>query len=202
LSIEFVNSVSDQIDSIFIILSLQAYTNEDSPECDAVKSLLRQRIDDYVKEVLIPYFSPLISFVRDSEQMLSESNSKQLESNLICLFTINEYSRSIIVPIDFFVSDKLLVISKLFTGDFKKTFDSIHNDVIRSFPSLKLSQPILKEVFTQFLSYYHDFQRLLSSQTNFKNASANISFPNVHQLMVEIKKFKLPFDGDQFKARS
>ena len=101
-----------------------------------------------------------------------------------------------------FSLDKLLAISKLFTGDFKKTFDSIHNDVIRSFPSLKLSQPILKEVFTQFLSYYHDFQRLLSSHTHLKNASANISLPNLHQLMVEIKKFKLPFDGEQFKARS
>lgn len=60
---------------------LQAYTNEDSSECEAVKSLLRDRIDEYVKEVLIPYFSPLISFVRDSEQILSDGNAKQLESN-------------------------------------------------------------------------------------------------------------------------
>ena len=50
------------------------------PECDAVKGLLRDRIDEYVKEVLIPYFSPLISFVRDSEQFLSDGNTKQLES--------------------------------------------------------------------------------------------------------------------------
>ncbi|CAF2738247.1 unnamed protein product [Rotaria sp. Silwood2] len=154
-----------------------AYTSEDSPECDAVKNLLRDRIDEYVKEVLIPYFSPLITFVRDSDQFLSDGNIKQLEN-------------------------KLTIISKLFSGDFKKTFDLIHNDVMRSFPSLKLSQPILKEVFTQFLSYYHDFQRLLSNNTNLKTASSNISLPNVHQLMVEIKKFKLPFDGDQFKPRS
>lgn len=58
----------------------QAYTSEDSSECDAVKGLLRDRIDEYVKEVLIPYFSPLISFVRDSEQFLSDGNTKQLES--------------------------------------------------------------------------------------------------------------------------
>ena len=102
----------------------------------------------------------------------------------------------------FFEIDKLTVISKLFSGDFKKNFDLIHNDVIRSFPSLKLSQPILKEVFTQFLNYYHDFQRLLSTNTNLKTLSSNISLPNLHQLMVEIKKFKLPFDGDQFKLRS
>ncbi|CAF1010921.1 unnamed protein product [Rotaria sp. Silwood1] len=166
------------INNYDLILSvLTAYTNEDSPECDAVKNLLRDRIDEYVKEVLIPYFSPLITFVRDSDQFLSDSNIKQLEN-------------------------KLIIISKLFTGDFKKTFDLIHNDVIRSFPSLKLSQPILKEVFTQFLSYYHDFQRLLSNNTNLKTASSNISLPNVHQLMVEIKKFKLPFDGEQFKPRS
>ncbi|CAF0894611.1 unnamed protein product [Adineta ricciae] len=156
---------------------LTAYTSEDSPECDAIKSLLRDRIDEYVKEVLIPYFSPLISFVRDSDQLLSDGNVRQLEN-------------------------KLTAISKLFTGDFKKTFDLIHNDVIRSFPSLKLSQPILKEVFTQFLSYYHEFQRLLSTNTNLKTASANIPLPNLHQLMVEIKKFKLPFDSEQFKPRS
>jgi hypothetical protein len=47
-----------------------------------VKALLRERIDEYVKEVLIPYFSPLISFVRDSDQLLSDGNIKQLESNL------------------------------------------------------------------------------------------------------------------------
>lgn len=97
---------------------------------------------------------------------------------------------------------KLMMISKIFSGDFKKNFDLIHNDVIRSFPSLKLSQPILKEIFTQFLSYYHDFQRLLSSNTNLKSLSSNIPLPNLHQLMVEIKKFKLPFDGEQFKPRT
>ena len=95
----------------------------------------------------------------------------------------------------------MIAISKLFSGDFKKTFDLIHNDVIRSFPSLKLSQPILKEVFTKFLSDYHDFQRLLSNNANLKILSSNISLPNLHQLMVEIKKFKLPFDGDQYKPR-
>ena len=59
---------------------LTAYTNEDSPECDAVKHLLHDRINDYVKEVLVPYFSPLILFVRDSEQILADGNSKQIES--------------------------------------------------------------------------------------------------------------------------
>jgi hypothetical protein len=47
-----------------------------------VKGLLRDRIDEYVKEVLIPYFSPLIAFVRDSDQFLSDGNIKQLESML------------------------------------------------------------------------------------------------------------------------
>lgn len=142
-----------------------------------MKQLLHERIDEYVKEILASYFSPLVSFIRDSDQFVSDGNIKQLEG-------------------------KLTIISKLFSGDFKKTFDLIHNDVIRSFPSLKLSQPILKEVFTQFLSGYHDFQRLLSSNTSLKTASSNISLPNLHQLMVEIKKFKLPFDGEQFKPRS
>ncbi|CAF4070278.1 unnamed protein product, partial [Adineta steineri] len=153
-----------------------AYTSEDSPECHDVKELLRDRIDEYVKEILNTYFSPLITFVRDGGQSVSDGNIRQLES-------------------------QLTAISRLFTGDFRKTFDLIHNDVIRSFPSLKLSQPILKDVFTQFLSAYHEFQRLLTSNTNIKTAAANIPFPNLHQLMVEIKKFKLPFDGDQFRQR-
>ncbi|CAF3716533.1 unnamed protein product [Adineta steineri] len=155
---------------------LTAYTSEDSPECHDVKELLRDRIDEYVKEILNTYFSPLITFVRDGGQSVSDGNIRQLES-------------------------QLTAISRLFTGDFRKTFDLIHNDVIRSFPSLKLSQPILKDVFTQFLSAYHEFQRLLTSNTNIKTAAANIPFPNLHQLMVEIKKFKLPFDGDQFRQR-
>ena len=160
-----------------------------------MKHLLHDRINDYVKEVLVPYFSPLILFVRDSEQILADGNSKQIESERD-LERMNE----IVVLFSPF-EGKLLAISKLFSGDFKKTFDVIHNDVLRSFPSLKLSQPILKEVFTQFLSYYDDFQRLISTHSNLKSASANISLPNIHQLMVEIKKFKLPFDGDQLKPR-
>jgi len=174
---------------------LKAYTSEDSPECYAIKNLLRDRIDEYVKEVLVPYFAPLISFVRDIDQILSDNNVKQLEGT-----SKNYFNKSSFYIV--FILAKLSVISKLFSGDFKKTFDLIHNDVIRSFPSLKLSQPILKEVFTQFLSYYQDFQRLLSTNTNLKTASANVSLPNLHQLMVEIKKFKLPFDGEQFKPRS
>lgn len=66
-----------------MIFCSKAYTSEDSAECEAVKHLLRDRIDEYVKEVLIPYFSPLISFVRDSDQILADGNIKQLESNLI-----------------------------------------------------------------------------------------------------------------------
>lgn len=45
-----------------------------------MKHLLHDRVDDYVKEVLVPYFSPLIFFVRDSEQILADGNSKQIES--------------------------------------------------------------------------------------------------------------------------
>lgn len=162
-----------------------------------MKNLLRDRIDEYVKEILIPHFSPLLTFVRDSEQILSDNNNKQIESKQMR----QEKQRCSSTKL-FIILGKLMSISKLFQGDFKKTFDIIHNDVIRSFPSLKLSQPILKEIFSQFLSYYHDFQRLLSSQSQLKTASANVSLPNLHQLMVEIKKFKLPFDGDQFKGRS
>ena len=76
---------------------LKAYTSEDSSECDAVKSLLRDRIDEYVKEVLIPYFSPLISFVRDSDQFLSDGNIKQLESKQ------NFLNKNLIIITFFFV---------------------------------------------------------------------------------------------------
>jgi hypothetical protein len=63
----------------YYLFYLKAYASEDSPECYAIKNLLHDRIDEYVKEVLIPYFAPLISFVRDSDQILSDSNIKQLE---------------------------------------------------------------------------------------------------------------------------
>ncbi|CAF0788840.1 unnamed protein product, partial [Didymodactylos carnosus] len=169
------------INNYDIMLSvLAAHTSEDSPECDSVKGLLRDRIDEYVNECLIPYFTPLIIFVKEFEQLTERNDGpKQLES-------------------------KLSSIARIFQGDWKKTLDLIHNDVIRSFPSLKLSQPILKEVFTQFLSHYHDFQRLLTTNPILKTTqqSKDLQLPNVHQLMFEIKKYKLPFDGEQFKTRT
>lgn len=53
---------------------------EESRESQALKELLSNRINDYVEEVLMPYFGNLICFVKECEILIEKDNINSLKS--------------------------------------------------------------------------------------------------------------------------
>lgn len=53
---------------------MQKKTREDSRECERLKELLSHRTNEYIEEVLAPYFGGVISFVREIEPLAQASS--------------------------------------------------------------------------------------------------------------------------------
>lgn len=59
---------------------------EEGRESSTLKELLANRTNDYVEEVLLPYFGNMICFVKDCEILIEKENLNSLktyESNLL-----------------------------------------------------------------------------------------------------------------------
>jgi hypothetical protein len=53
---------------------------EDNREAQNLKELLASRINDYVEEVLMPYFGNLICFVKECEIIIEKENTNALKA--------------------------------------------------------------------------------------------------------------------------
>lgn len=53
---------------------------EDNREAQNLKELLANRINDYVEEVLMPYFGNLICFVKECEILIEKENLSSLKA--------------------------------------------------------------------------------------------------------------------------
>lgn len=53
---------------------------EDNREAQNLKELLANRINDYVEEVLMPYFGNLICFVKECEIIIEKENFNALKA--------------------------------------------------------------------------------------------------------------------------
>ncbi len=76
------------------------------------------------------------------------------------------------------------------------SLDEINREVLGSFPNFKNGTAILQQALTSFVQYYHRFHKALQHPSLL---SATAPHPerdrliNVHQLMVEVKKYKPNF---------
>jgi hypothetical protein len=69
---------------------MQEHMQEDSRDTESVKGILAQRINDFVEQLLSPYFGPMIEFIKHSEVSVDRGQpenvkfdeSKQLASVL------------------------------------------------------------------------------------------------------------------------
>jgi vacuolar protein sorting-associated protein 52 len=52
---------------------------EESKETQSIKELLASRINEYVEEVLMPYFGNLICFVKECEIIIEKDNLNLLK---------------------------------------------------------------------------------------------------------------------------
>merc|ERR1712126_447685 len=79
-----------------------------------------------------------------------------------------------------------------FNRDWKKSLDSINSEILSSFPNLKLGTSLLQQCLTSLVQYYHRFSRILSVAP-LSQIAATSQLINIHQLMVEVKKYKPNF---------
>ncbi|XP_023342298.1 vacuolar protein sorting-associated protein 52 homolog [Eurytemora carolleeae] len=145
-------------------------TKEETKESDAFREQLRSRSEEFVEQILQAHFGYLIQWINEAERKLEKGDIDGLKQE----------------------EKKVSQIISTFGAEWKKSLDRINGETLSSFPNLKLGTGILQQTLTTLLQYYHRFTRLMSvaplSQTP---AASNLI--NIHQLMVEVKKYKPNF---------
>lgn len=145
-------------------------THGESRESDSFKDLLATRAAEYAEQVLQPHFGPMIKFVQNSEIVLQNNNERALRAEF----------------------EQVTVLLRNFNSGWKKALDSINQEVLGSFPNFKNGTNILQQTLTQFVQYYHRFHKVMSHPV-FASHPDRSQLINIHQLMVEVKKYKPNF---------
>ncbi|XP_054164992.1 vacuolar protein sorting-associated protein 52 homolog [Oppia nitens] len=143
---------------------------EDSKESENIKQQLTKRIQDFVEELLCPHFGAMIAFVKDCESYIDKNDLdalKRQESNVTDLI-------------------------KSFNSGWRKALEEISREVMNCFTNFKNGNNIQQSALTQIIQYYHRFSKIVS-QSPFKNNPTRSELINIHQLMVEVKKYKTNF---------
>ncbi|XP_050542864.1 vacuolar protein sorting-associated protein 52 homolog [Daktulosphaira vitifoliae] len=123
-------------------------------EVDRFKEELSARSKDYVDEVLHVYFGGMMEFVNDAE------NGRNIDSD-----------------------SRQLGLAKTFASTWKMSLEEINKEILPSFPNLTTGASLLQLAFSQFIDYYHKFQKALL-------APNKAQLPNIHVIMIELKKYK------------
>jgi len=151
-----------------IILSvLLEKAKEESKETEKIKQQINKRVHDFVEELLYPFFGSMISFVKDCEAYLDRNDQDALMKE----------------------ENKILPIIKTFNNGWRKAIEEINKEVMVNFTNFNCGNEIKMSTLTEMVHYYHRFHQLVS-QEPFKNNPARSSLMNVHQLMIEIKRYK------------
>jgi vacuolar protein sorting-associated protein 52 len=162
-------SVINNYDLMLSVI-VERIKEDNNREAQNLKELLNNRINDYVEEVLMPYFGNLICFVKECEIIIEKENFTALKS----------------------YETHVNPLIKNFLNDWKKSLDLINQEIMRSFTNFKNGQSILQASLTQLIQYYHRFHKVMSHNA-FKHLPIRNEMLSIHHLMVEIKKHKPTF---------
>lgn len=143
---------------------------EESKESQNIKQQLNRRVQDYVEELLDPHFGGMLRFVKDCEAYLDKDDTQALARE----------------------EPKIVNIVKAFNNNWRKSIDDINREVMQNFTNFKCGNNIQLAALTQLIQYYHRFHKVVSLNA-FKSNPARSSLINIHQFMVEIKKYKTTF---------
>ena len=90
------------------------------------------------------------------------------------------------------LEQKAGTIIMAFNGKWKTALDQLNKEVLGSFPNFKNGTNILQQALTQFVQHYHNFHKVMAT-AELSNCAQNYPLINVHQLIVEVKKYKPSF---------
>lgn len=120
--------------------------------------------------MLHPHFGTMISFVKECESLVERDDME----------TLKRYETR--------VGDLI----RNFNLNWRRALEQVSRDIMASFTNFKNGNNIQQIALTQFVQYYHKFQKMVS-QPPFKNNPLRSELINLHQLMVEVKKYKNNF---------
>ena len=143
---------------------------EDSKEAEEIKQQMNKRIEDFVEELLCRHFGPMIAFVKDCESYLERNDSEALQR----------------------LESKVSPLIKAFNSQWRKALEEISSEVMTSFTNFKNGNNIQQSALTLIIQYYHRFSKIVA-QNPFKTNPNRSDLINIHQLMVEVKKYKTNF---------
>ncbi len=78
-----------------------------------------------------------------------------------------------------------------FSANWRSALDSVNRVVMSSFPSFRTGAGVLQQALTLLVQYYHRFQKVLGEAL--PSLSSRQDLVNIHQVMVEVKKYKPNF---------
>lgn len=133
-------------------------------EVDTFRTLLDAKSVEYVEEILSPHFGGIIQYVKEGELLIEQNHLDELKK---------QENRQ-----------KMLVQS--FCNEWKSSLEIINRTVLSSFPNLVTGSSLLQLAFTQLVQYCNRFNKLLTP-------AVKLNFPNIHLIMVELKKYKMNF---------
>ena len=145
-------------------------TKDDSKESETFREQLKIRSEEFVTLILESHFGQLIQWSKESERRLDSGDLEGLKAE----------------------ERRVSIIIGDFNRDWKKSLDSINSEILSSFPNLKLGTSLLQQCLTSLVQYYHRFSRILSVAP-LSQVPATSQLINIHQLMVEVKKYKPNF---------
>lgn len=153
-----------------LLAVLSERTSEESSESESFKNLMQARTQEFIEEVLSPYFGGILSFVKENEPLFERGQKDR-------------------VKVD---ERRVQQLVRGFAANWKKSIEELNQDIMQSFTNFKNGTAILQGALAQLIQYYHRFQKVLS-QAPFRSLAIRGELINIHHLMVEVKKHKTAF---------
>ena len=126
-----------------------------------------------MEQVLRPHFGDLIAFIQRTEPQLAAAGGGGAAG------ADTEFGN-------------VTVLIRNFNAGWKASLDKVNGEVLGSFPNFRNGTNILQQALTLFVQYYHRFHQILGHAA-FQAHPERAALINVHQLMVEVKKYKPSF---------
>eukprot|EP00038_Savillea_parva_P020732 m.32256 g.32256 ORF g.32256 m.32256 type:complete len:710 (+) comp4878_c0_seq1:290-2419(+) len=157
------------INNYDMLLSVvNASTSTKSEEVSDFQKQLRKAIEEFAEECLSAPFGGLLAFVRSTEQKLERAkNPKE-------------------VPVD---ERHIESLTHAFAKEWKGAISTMQGDIMKSFTNFMNGTEILQNALSLMVGYYSRFLAILKAPP-FKRSSGWPDLIDLHQLRVEVKKYK------------
>nr|XP_027194537.1 vacuolar protein sorting-associated protein 52 homolog isoform X2 [Dermatophagoides pteronyssinus] len=141
-----------------------------SNAAETMREQLNKKIMDFIEEMLYPHFGAMISFVKESEVLTEKNDIESLKR----------------------LEPRVGDLIQNFNNNWRRSLEQVSKDIMASFTNFRTGNNIQQIALTQLVQYYHKFQKIVS-QPPFSNNPLRSELINIHQLMVEVKKYKTNF---------